>query len=122
MIEKLNPIAYQLDAPLDLNHVHNVFYVPQPRNYVPDPDHAIITEPIAITEDLAYEEHSVETLDHRIKQLHNKQIPPVKVLWANHTSSEATWKTKEDMRTKYPHLFEVTSHLIKALSFEDGTF
>jgi len=87
-----------------------------------DRDHAIITEPIAIFEDLAYEEHPDQILDCRIKQLCNKQILLVRVLWANHSASEATWETEEDMRTKYPHLFEVTLCHMKALSFEDKIF
>ena len=40
--------------------------------YAPDPDHAFIIEPIAITEDLACEEHLVQILNGRVKQLCNK--------------------------------------------------
>ena len=50
----------------------------------------MITKPIETIKDLAYEERLVHMLDHKIKQLHNKQISLVKVLCANHTSSEAT--------------------------------
>jgi len=80
IIEKVNLAAYRLDLPVGLEHVHNVFHVSQLRKYVPDPDHAIIAKSITIIEDLAYEEHPVQTLDLRINQLCNKLIPPVKVL------------------------------------------
>ena len=46
----------------------------------------------------------------------------VKVLWAKHISSEATWETEEEMRAKYPHLFEVTLLLTRLISFVDDTF
>jgi len=72
IIERLNLVAYHLDLPVELEHVHNVFHISQLRKYIPDPDHTIVTDPIEITEDLVYEEHPIQILDHRIKQLRNK--------------------------------------------------
>jgi len=80
IIGKLNPFAYRLDLPVELEHVHNVFHISQLRKYMLDPDHTVISEPIEITEDLVYKERPVQILDSRIKQLHNEQIPLVKVL------------------------------------------
>ena len=54
--------------------MHNVFQVSQVSKYVPEPDHATITEPIEVIEDHVYAEHPVLILDHMIKQLRNKQI------------------------------------------------
>ena len=107
IVERLNPVAYRLELPAELEHVHNVFHISQLRKYIPDPNHTIVSEPVDIAEDLVYEEHPVQILDRRIKQLRNKQIPLVKVLWTNHTSQEATWETEEAIQAKYPHLFEV---------------
>ena len=90
IIEKLNHISYRLDLPIELEYVHNVFHVSQLRKYIPDSDHAIVTELIEVTKDLVYEERPVQILDCTIKQLCNKQIPFVKVLWSSHTSSEYT--------------------------------
>jgi len=72
IIEKLNPITYRLDLPIDLEHIHNMFHISQLRKYALDPDHAIITEPVEVTEDLVYEERPVSILDCRTKQLSNK--------------------------------------------------
>ena len=58
----------------------NVFHILQLKKYIPNPNYAIATKTIKITNDLVYEERPVQILDHRIKQLHNKQIPLVKVL------------------------------------------
>ena len=107
IIEKLNLVAYRLNLPIELEHVRNVFHVSQLQKYVPDSNHIIITEPVEIAKNLMYEEHPVQILDYRVKQLRNKSIPLVKVLWTKHNSSEVTWETEEDMRSKYPYLFEV---------------
>ena len=96
--------------PVELEHVHNVFYISQLRKYTPDPNHTTVFEPIEITADLVYEEQPIQILDRMIKQLRGKQIPLVKVLWSNHTSQEATWETKEKIKVKYPQLFEVILH------------
>jgi len=82
-------VAYRLNLPAELEHVHVVFHIFQLQNYVPDSNHIIEPEPIEIAENLAYEEHPIQIVDRRIKQLRNKSIPLVKVLWANHGSSEA---------------------------------
>jgi len=87
VIEKLNPVAHRLSLPTELEYVHNVFHVSQLRKYVPDPNHVIEPEPIKLAEDLTYEEHPIQILDRRVKQLRNKSIPLVKVLWASHDSS-----------------------------------
>jgi len=119
IIEKLNLVPYRLDLPIELEHVHNVFHIFQLKKYISYPSHTIVSEPIEITENLVYEERLVQILDRRIKELRNKQIPLVKVLWTNHTSQEVTWETEEEMKVKYPHLFEVIlPNMIKFISFE----
>ena len=40
-----------------------------------------------------------------MKELRNKQIPLVKVLWRNHGLEKATWEVEEEIREKYPELF-----------------
>jgi len=58
-----------------------------------------------LQEDLSYEEQPVQTLDQWEKLLRKKTVPLVKVLWANHEMSEATWEPEQEMRDKYPNLF-----------------
>jgi len=122
VIEKLNPVGYRLDLLVGLEHMHNVFHIFQLRKYTSNPNHAIVPEPIEITAHLVYEQQLIQILDCRIKQLHNKQRPLVKVLWSNHTCQEATWETEEEMKVKYPQLFSVSLHYMeKVISFEDET-
>ncbi|XP_070054206.1 uncharacterized protein [Nicotiana tomentosiformis] len=42
----------------------------------------------------------------QVQKLRNKQIAPVKVLWRNQQVKEATWEVENEMKKKYPHLFE----------------
>ena len=103
----MNPIAHRSELLVELEHVHNVFHISQLRKYTPDPNHAIVPEPIEITAGLVYKGQPIQILDRRIKQLRNKQISLVKVPWSNHTSQEATWGTEKEMKAKYVQLFEV---------------
>ena len=55
--------------------------------------------------DFTYDEEAKAILAHEVKQLRNKQIPMVKVLWQHHGMEEATWEPKLTMRAQYPQLF-----------------
>jgi len=77
IVEKLNPVAYRLDLPTEVKHVHNIFHISQLRKYVPDLNHTIIAEPIEVAKNLMYEERRVQILDYSVKQLRNKSIPLV---------------------------------------------
>ena len=42
----------------------------------------------------------------KIFRLRTKEVTSVKVLWRNQFVEEATWEVEEDMKKRYPHLFE----------------
>ena len=105
MIEKVGPVAYRLALPLKLEKIHNVFHVSMLRRYRSDPLHVVSSETIALRLDLTYEEEPVEILAREVKELRNRRIPLVKVLWRNHKTEEATWESEEVMRHQYPQLF-----------------
>ena len=105
VIEKVGPVAYRLALPPDLDKIHNVFHVSMLRRYRSDPTHIVSSETIELRPDLTYEEEPVEILAHEVKELRNKKIPLVKVLWRNHKTEEATWESEETMQQQYPQLF-----------------
>ena len=84
VIEKVGPVAYCLALPLELEKIHNVFHVSMLRRYRSNPSHVVSSETIELRPDLTYEEDSVEILAWEVKELQNKNIPLVKVLWRNH--------------------------------------
>ena len=74
-------MAYCLELPSELSRIHNVFHVSMLRKYISDPSHVLETPPIELKEDLSFEVQPVVIVDQEIKQLRNKVIPIVKVLW-----------------------------------------
>ncbi|KAL5782493.1 hypothetical protein ACOSP7_007522 [Xanthoceras sorbifolium] len=82
-------VFLKVSAP-ELEKIHNVFHVSILRRYSADPSHRVSTEIIEIQLDLTYEEESVKILDREIRELRNKRISLVKVLWRNHNAEEAT--------------------------------
>ncbi|XP_070035265.1 uncharacterized protein [Nicotiana tomentosiformis] len=52
------------------------------------------------------EEIPVAILDRQVRKLRNKKITSVKVLWRSQQIEEATWEAEEEMKKKYPNLFE----------------
>ena len=98
IIEKVGPVAYKLVLPPDLEKIHNVFHVSMLRRYRSDPSHVVSAEIIELRPDLTYEEEPVEILAQEVKELRNKKILLVKVLWRNHKTEEATWESEEMMR------------------------
>ena len=105
VIKKVGPVAYRLALPLDLEKIHNVFHVSMLRRYRSDPSHVVSLETIELRPDLTYEEELVEILAREVKELPNKKIPLVKVLWRNHKTEEAIWESEEMMRKQHPQLF-----------------
>ena len=103
--ERVGEVAYRLELPLKLFKVHNVFHVSMLRHYVSDPSHVIPPQPLEINPDLTYDEEPVTLLDWKDKELRNKTVRLVKVLWINHSVEEATWETEDGMREMYPRLF-----------------
>ena len=94
VIEKVGQVAYRLDLPPGLEKIHNVFHVSMLRRYKSDPTHVVSLETIELRLDLTYEEEPVEILAREVKELLNKGIPLVKVLWRNHKTGEATWESE----------------------------
>ncbi|KAA3466288.1 DNA/RNA polymerases superfamily protein [Gossypium australe] len=79
ILEKIRPIAYRLPLPPELEKVHNIFHVSKLRHYRSDSSH--------------------------VKELQNKRVPLVKVLWPRNGNEEATFETEELMKSQYLNLF-----------------
>ncbi|KAG8474747.1 hypothetical protein CXB51_031285 [Gossypium anomalum] len=105
VIERVGPLAYRLALPIELEKIHNVFHVSMLRRYRSDPSHVISQTEVEIQPDMTYGEEPVKILAREVKQLRNKSIVLVKVLWNRHGVDEATWEPEEAMRKQYPNLF-----------------
>ena len=105
ILERVGPVAYCLALPLELAKFHDVFHVSMLRRYRSDTSYILPFQYIQVQEDFTFGEELKAILDREIRQLWNKQVPLVKVLWQHHDMEEATWEPKSKMRVQYPRLF-----------------
>ena len=61
-------------------------------------------ECLGVYENISYEEFSFEILDLQVKNLSNKDVVSVKVIWRNHFLKGATCEVETDMKSRYPHI------------------
>jgi len=60
-------------------------------------------------------------MDRSIKELRNKKVSLVKVLWRNSQIEEETWERESEMMKKYPGLFSyIGMNLISRTNFFFG--
>ena len=97
-------MAYELELPIILPQVHNVFHISQLKKCLKPPKGPIF-ERLNLHPDLSYEEQPEKILRENWKRLRNKAIKYCLVQWKNHSEREATWETEEELRHKYPQLF-----------------
>ena len=61
---------------------------------------------IQIDEQLRFVEQPIEVMDREVKTSRHSKIPIVKVRWNSKRGPEFTWEHEDQMKQKYPHLFE----------------
>ncbi|XP_070013096.1 uncharacterized protein [Nicotiana sylvestris] len=103
---RIGQVAYKLELPPEMSMVHPVFHVSMLRKVVGDPSSIVPVETIEVNKELSYEEVPVSILDRQVQKLRNKEITSMKVLRRNQQVDEATWEAEDEMKKKYPHLFE----------------
>ena len=115
-LERVGPVAYRLALSLELAKRHDVFHVSMLRSYILDESHVLPMQKVQVQSDLSYDEKPKAILAQEVKQLRNKQVPLVKVLWQHHGRKEATWNPEVTMKAQYRQLFDTSKN------FEDGKF
>nr|GFA09800.1 putative nucleotidyltransferase, ribonuclease H [Tanacetum cinerariifolium] len=105
ILDRVGELSYRLALPLQLSHVHNVFYVSLLRGYKYHPLHVVSYPLDQIREDLSLADEAEKILDRQERVMRNKTIHFVKILWKNHFEREATWETEESIRASYPRFF-----------------
>ncbi|CAH9102602.1 unnamed protein product [Cuscuta epithymum] len=106
ILERVGRVAYRLALPIELAKVHNVFHISQLKKYVRDESHILNPEVVELDETLTYEERPIQILDTKTRETMRKVVKMVKVLWSTHLAKNATWETEDDMRKRYPELFD----------------
>ncbi|KAJ9535195.1 hypothetical protein OSB04_un001722 [Centaurea solstitialis] len=105
VIERIGPVAYRLDLPIELSSIHDTFHVSNLKKCLSEETVVLPLDEIQIDEQLRASEEPIEILDREIKQLRRSRIPIVKVRWNSRHGPEFTWEREAFMKSKYPHLF-----------------
>jgi hypothetical protein len=96
IMEKRGEVAYQLELPLYLSNMHNVFHVSQPKKCLCMPKEEIPMKDLSASEDLSYQEYPIKILETSKGVAQNNKIKMCKVQWSHHTKEEATWEREEE--------------------------
>ncbi|XP_070050378.1 uncharacterized protein [Nicotiana tomentosiformis] len=115
VLERVGEVAYMLALPPILLGVHLVFHVSMLQRYYVDRFHVLDYNTVHLDESLGYEEEPLAIVDRQARKLRSKKISVVKVKWRGQPAKEVTLNTKENKRSRYPHLFG-TSVLRASLS------
>ncbi|GJZ44754.1 hypothetical protein Tco_0592350 [Tanacetum coccineum] len=113
ILAKVGTVAYQLELPEQLSHVHSTFHVSNLKKCLSDEPLVIPLDEIHVDDKLNFIEEPVEIMDREVKRLKQSHIPIVKVRWNSRRGPEYTWEREDQMQKKYPHLFanpESASH------------
>ncbi|XP_070041406.1 uncharacterized protein [Nicotiana tomentosiformis] len=117
VLRQVGEVSYDLALPLILSGVHPVFHVSMLRRYHADLSYVLDFSTIQLDESLGFEEEPVAIVSRQDRQLISKRISTVKVQRRGQPVEEATWKSEEDMRSRYPHLFSTPRIILNP--FED---
>ncbi|WMV46209.1 hypothetical protein MTR67_039594 [Solanum verrucosum] len=104
--KSIGNVAYKLELPQELAAVHPVFHIFMLKKCMGNPSLSIPIKYIGIKDNLSYEEIPIQILDNQVCKLRTNEVALVKVLCRNQFVEEATWEAEEDMKKRYPHLFE----------------
>ena len=95
VLEIIEPVAYRLALPPELAKLHDVFHLSMLRKYRSDGSHILPVQEVQVHAYFSYDEDPKAILAREVKQLQNKQVQLVKVLWQHHGREEAIWSKKQ---------------------------
>ncbi|GJZ18413.1 putative reverse transcriptase domain-containing protein [Tanacetum coccineum] len=90
IIEKVGPVAYQLDLPEELNGVHDTFHVSNRKKCLVDPTLQVPLDEIRVDAKLNFVEEPMKILEREFKKLKRSRIAIVKVRWNSKRGPEFT--------------------------------
>jgi hypothetical protein len=105
ILEKRGEVAYQLELPLQLSDVHDVFHVSQLKKCLRVPKEQIPMEDLDAKEDLSYQVYPIKILETSEIVTQNKKIKMCKVQWSHRTAEEATWEREEELKAEFSSFF-----------------
>jgi hypothetical protein len=95
IIDKYGPMSYQVELPVKLSGVHNVFHVSQLKRCLKPPTDVVIEDTIPLEPDLMYKAYPIKILDQQDRVTHNKTTRFYKIQWNEHSKDEAMWECED---------------------------
>nr|GEV25987.1 putative reverse transcriptase domain-containing protein [Tanacetum cinerariifolium] len=111
ILDRISLVAYKLELPKELSNVHNTFHVSNLKECLSNESLIIPMKELQLVDKLNFVKKPVEVMDREVKQLKQSHIPIVKIRWNSKRGPKFTWERKDQIRTKYPHLFLNTTPL-----------
>ncbi|GKD81995.1 putative reverse transcriptase domain-containing protein [Tanacetum coccineum] len=107
IVEKVGPVAYQLDLPEELNGVHDTFHVSNLKKCLADLTLQVPLDEIRVDAKLNFVEDPVEILEREFKKLKRSRIAIVKVRWNLKRGPEFTWEREDQMKLMFLRIYLV---------------
>jgi hypothetical protein len=95
IIDKYGPTSYQVELPVTLSGVHNVFHVSQLKRCLKPPTDVVINDTIPLQPDLTYKAHPIKVLGRQDRVTDKKTTRFYKIQWNDHFEDEAKWEYEE---------------------------
>jgi predicted nucleotidyltransferase component of viral defense system len=108
VVKRIGHVAYKLALPLHLAKIYDLFHVSLLRKADINSFRVLPQVSWEVKKDLTMDVKPIRILDQSEKELRNKKIHMVKVLWKS-PQVEDTWEKALEMKNKYPELFKNTS-------------
>jgi hypothetical protein len=101
ILEKCESVAYKLDLPPSLAGFHDIFHVSQLKKCLKAAVDVVLPKVTPLEVDLSYTEHPIKVLDLKDHVMRHKTIKFFKIQWSNHFEEEATWESKDFLRSRH---------------------
>jgi hypothetical protein len=102
ILDKYGPTSYQVELPVKLSRVHNVFHVSQFKRCLKPPTDVVIEDTIPLEPDLMYKAYPIKILDQQDRVTRIKTTWFYKIQWNEHSEDEATWEREDFLLANYP--------------------
>jgi hypothetical protein len=102
IIDMYEPLSYQVELPLKLSGVYNVFHVSQLKRCLKPLTNVVVEDTIPLEPDLTYKAYPTKILDQQDRVTQNKTTRFYNDQWNDHSENEATWEHEHFLQSNYP--------------------
>ncbi|XP_021979886.1 uncharacterized protein LOC110876011 [Helianthus annuus] len=99
-------VGDMLKLPEELSSVHDTFHVSNLKKSPTQETIIIPADEIHVYDKLQFAEEPVEITDWMVHKTRRSRIKLVKVRWNSRHGQEFTWEREDQIKSKYPHLFQ----------------